>query len=73
MSNKRQWENYEQVAHYLLNQFAEKFGLRRVEGKQLLVGQSGTTWEIDAKGTCQDGVDFVLIECRCYQFAPQSG
>src|SRR5260221_13330074 len=66
MSCKQQWESYEQIVHFLLNQFAEKFGLGCVEGKQFIVGRSGTTWEIDAKGICEGGADFLLIECRRY-------
>ena len=44
------WERYEQTAQYLLNEFAEHFGLGRVEDKQVVPGASGTEWEIDAKG-----------------------
>jgi hypothetical protein len=58
------WENYEQVAQYLLDEFAVHFGLGRVEGKQIVPGQSGTTWEIDAKGVKADGEGFVIVECR---------
>jgi hypothetical protein len=59
------WESYEQVAAYLLDQFATEFGLSRVEGKQAVVGlRSGTAWEIDAKGFRQDGSGFIIIECR---------
>src|SRR5438067_1665602 len=42
-----QWESYEQVGTYLLDQFAAQFGLHRVEAKQEVPGQrSGTSWEI---------------------------
>ena len=34
------WDTYEQVAQYLLNQFAEIFQLGSVEGKQLVPGNS---------------------------------
>lgn len=61
------WENYEQVATYLLNQFREKFGLEFVEKKQVVSGEkSGVTWEIDAKGVSENGEGFVIIECRRY-------
>lgn len=60
------WESYEQVAQYLLNSLAHEFGLGKVEGKQIVPGKSGTTWEIDAKGILLDGVGFVVIECRRY-------
>jgi hypothetical protein len=67
------WESYEQVAAYLLNQFASEFGLERVEGKQDLVGQrSGTTWEIDAKGFRQGDSGFVIVECRRYTTSKQN-
>jgi hypothetical protein len=34
-----QWESYEQVGTYLLDQFAAEFGLDRVEAKQEMPGQ----------------------------------
>ena len=67
------WESYEQVARYLLDQFAERFGLQRVEGKQDVVGlRSGTEWEIDAKGVCIGGSGFVIVECRRFTTSRQS-
>jgi hypothetical protein len=67
------WQNYEEVATYLLDQFAHEFGLGRVEGKQTIAGaRSGTQWEIDAKGLKQDGEGFVIIECRRYTKSKQS-
>lgn len=59
------WRNYEEVATYLLDKFAEHFGLSRVEGKQPLLGKrSGTEWIIDAKGIRQGNEAFVIVECR---------
>lgn len=58
------WEKYEEVAAYLLNQFAEEFDLGRVEGKTLVPGQSGTDWELDARGWAEDGNKFVVVECK---------
>lgn len=59
------WQSYKEVASYLLNLFAEEFGLDAVEGKQTVIGlRSGTNWEIDAKGFCQDGSAFLIVECR---------
>jgi hypothetical protein len=47
--------------------FSHEFGLSSVEGKQRLSGyKSGTKWEIDAKGILQEGIGFVVIECRRY-------
>jgi hypothetical protein len=51
MHSSMKWQSYEEIAAYLLNQFADTFGLKTVEGKQTVVGlRSGTNWEIDAKG-----------------------
>ena len=61
------FENYEQVATFLIGQFSENFGLDRVEGKQNVVGlRSGTSWEIDGKGVTEDGEAFLIIECKRY-------
>jgi hypothetical protein len=62
----RRWESYEQVATFLLNQFASHFGLGRVEGKQVLPGVSGAEWEIDAKAVLADSNAFLVVECRRY-------
>ena len=63
----RAFETYEQIATFLLNEFAEKFGLRRVEGRQDVPGLlSGTTWEIDGRGVKADGDAFIIVECRRY-------
>ena len=68
-----EWESYQQVAAYLLDQFASEFGLSRVEGKQEIKGQrSGTTWEIDAKGVKQGNTGFVIVECRRYTTTRQN-
>jgi hypothetical protein len=64
MSQQTRWRNYEEVAQYLLGQMAAHFGLGRVEGKQLLTGVSGASWEIDAKGVRENDQGFVIIECR---------
>lgn len=58
------WRSYEEVAAYLLDQFAESFGLSHVEGKQNVIGDTGVSWEIDAKGLRADGQGFLLVECR---------
>jgi hypothetical protein len=68
-----QWESYEQVGTYLLDQFASEFGLDRVEPKQEISSQrSGTRWEIDAKGIRQGNDGFVLVEFRRYTTSRQS-
>lgn len=60
------WKNYEKVAQHLLNRFAECFELGSVEGKQIVPGESGTEWEIDAKGVKSEGEGFIIVECRRY-------
>ena len=67
------WQNYEEVAKFLLNQFAIEFGLDKVEGKQLIPGnRSGTQWEIDAKGFKQNNEGFIIVECRRYTKSKQN-
>ncbi|MBM3825016.1 MAG: hypothetical protein FJ404_19395 [Verrucomicrobia bacterium] len=67
------WGSYEEVAAYLLHQFASEFGLERVEGKQDVVGKrSGTSWAIDAKGFRQGDSGFVIVECRRYTTSKQN-
>ncbi|MDT3274682.1 hypothetical protein Q4Q54_14490 [Shewanella sp. SP2S2-4] len=67
------WQTYEEVATYLLNQFASEFELDGFSGKEKLSGMiSGTKWEIDGKGF-NDGRDkFVIVECRRYTTSKQS-
>jgi hypothetical protein len=70
---KQSWRTYEEVATYLLSQFAKEFGLARVEGKQKIAGlHSGTQWEIDAKGVREGNEGFVIIECRRYATSKQN-
>lgn len=67
------WETYEEVATHLLDEFAEEFGLERVEGKQNVQGErSGTTWEIDAKGVKKGEEGFIIVECRRYTASKQN-
>jgi hypothetical protein len=66
MSQQSTWRTYEEVAGYLLGQLATYFRLGTVEGKQLVAGRSGTSWEIDAKGVKENAQGFVVIECRRY-------
>jgi len=63
MSDKK-WDSYEKVAQYLLNQFAELFELGSVEKKQILPGESGTNWQIDAKGIKKGEEGFIIVECK---------
>ncbi|WP_405168111.1 restriction endonuclease [Nocardia sp. NBC_01499] len=45
---------------------AAELGLERVEGKQHLVGEAGTEWEVDAKGVKLGDEGIVLVECKRY-------
>ena len=68
-----EWQSYEEVATYLLNQCACEFGLSKVEGKQSVPGiRSQTEWEIDAKGVSEGNEGFVIIECRHYTTSKQN-
>jgi len=66
MREPKEWENYELVARHLLEEFADHFGLGRVEGKQLVSGESGANWEIDAKAFQTESETFLVVECRRY-------
>jgi hypothetical protein len=67
------WLSYEEVAAYLLNRFANEFGLSSVEGKQKVPGlRSDTPWEIDGKGITEDGKGFFIVECRRYTSSKQN-
>lgn len=67
------WKSYEEVAAYLLNQFASEFGLEYVEGNHRVAGKrSGTTWRIDAKGGRHGDAGFVIVECRRYTASKQN-
>jgi len=68
MNDQRSWESYEDVARYFLNKFRQEFGLARVDTKQPIQGNSGTLWEVDAKGICErENSAIMLIECRRYR------
>lgn len=68
----RSWRNYEEVAQFLLDQLASHFGLGRVEGKQIVRGES-TEWELDARGVLVDGDGFVAIECKRHKHRVRQG
>jgi hypothetical protein len=66
MTKKPQsWQTYEEVAAYLLNLFAQDFGVDVVREKQTALGkETGVTWRIDAKGIGKDQNIFLIVECR---------
>ncbi|MDZ7762522.1 MAG: restriction endonuclease [Desulfovermiculus sp.] len=67
MGKTEKWKDYEEVSQYLISKFSENFGLSKVEGKQKLVGkESGTEWEVDAKGIREENDCIVIIEARRY-------
>ncbi|WP_417762793.1 restriction endonuclease [Shewanella sp.] len=71
--SQAQWETYEEVAVYLLNQFSENFELEGFSGKETISGnRSGTSWEIDGKGFSEGNDRFVIVECRRYTTSRQS-
>jgi hypothetical protein len=62
-----EWKSYEDLATYLLGQWADQFGLKRVERGGKIIGlRSGTEYSLDAKGFIKDGEGFLIIECRRY-------
>lgn len=66
------WKSYEDVARFLLDEMAAKFGLDRVEGKQAVDGRrSGTRYVIDAKGIADQDELFVIVECRRFTTSRQ--
>jgi restriction endonuclease len=61
------WRSYEEVAQYLLDEFADHFGLERVEEKQKIIGlRSGRKIEIDGRGVKEGNSGFVIVECKHY-------
>ncbi len=67
------WISYEQVAAFLLGEFAREFGLEYVEEKQRITGlRTGTTWQVDGKGVKEHGAGFVIVECRRHTTLKQS-
>lgn len=64
------WKTYQEVATYLLNQFADVFGLDRVEGEQRVEGDR-TQWRIDGKGVRIEDEGFIIVECRRYTTSKQ--
>lgn len=69
----KKWENYEDIAIFLLNKFAGEFGLDKVEKNKKIEGlRSGTEWAIDAKGIKEGNEGFIIIECRRYTTSRQN-
>ena len=67
MADKK-WRDYEEVARYLLNQFAQLLRPEKVEEKQEIPGRlSGRTIEIDGRGVKEGNTGFVILECKRYK------
>ncbi|WP_433521590.1 hypothetical protein ACQPZ2_30355 [Nocardia pseudovaccinii] len=66
VEKSKRWRDYEEVTEFLLDRLASELGLARVEGKQRLVGEVGTPWEVDAKGVRLDDEQIILVECKRY-------
>jgi hypothetical protein len=60
----KSWRNYEELARCVVRHFSDQLGISEIEGKQRLVGATGTKWEIDAKGVTSEGTGFLVIECK---------
>ena len=58
------WSAYEDAARKVLADIRQVLGVSAVEGKQLLAGLSGTSWEIDAKAWCEGSDGFLVVEVR---------
>ena len=63
-SNSPTWWSYEELARHVLMHFAGKLGISEVEANQKIKGESGTAWEIDAKGVNADGCGFLVVQCK---------
>jgi hypothetical protein len=55
MAKPVRWQTYEEVAAWLLNQFASEFGLDRVEGKQDVSGACFVTLVDPTSARSEDG------------------
>lgn len=60
------YDTYEEVAAHVLNDIAKSFECSKFEGKQKIKGESGATWEVDAKGCMNCGNKIVIVECKRY-------
>ena len=58
------WPAYELAAKAVVADLRNKLGVQSVEGKQKIVGASGTTWEIDGKASLRGGSGYLVIEAR---------
>lgn len=59
-------KKYEDAARSVLYALRGELNLSQIETKQSLPGNSGTTWEIDAKAWCEGNNGFLVVEARRY-------
>ena len=73
MKKTAEWETYEDVARFVLNDLRDELGMSEFEDKQSIEGKSsGTSWEIDGKGVRRGDETFFLVECRRFTTSRQS-
>ena len=58
------WPAYETAARAVVADLRTKLGVQSVEGKQMIPGASGTTWEIDGRAFLQGNSGYLVIEAR---------
>lgn len=56
----------------MLNNLSDHIGITSVDGKQKLKGESGATWEIDARAWRNEGGGFLVVEVRRHTTARMS-
>lgn len=60
---KGKGDRYEEVAQRVLTELASHLGIKSVQGKQDLIGDSGTSWEADLVAYDEDDRT-IKIECK---------
>jgi hypothetical protein len=58
------WQDYEQVARYVLGELRAHLGLEGVSGYEALPGNSGTAWRVEGKAYVGSNGNFLIMECR---------
>ena len=58
------WVIYENAARRVLGDIRQELGITSVEGKQTLEGNSGASWEVDARALKEGSEGFLLVEVR---------
>jgi hypothetical protein len=58
------WEKFEHAAEVVVRDLRLELGIERVEGKQKVLGASGSYWELDARAWIDGGRGFLIVEAR---------